>query len=179
MIRLDGQQIYLAALEREDCRTLYREDEYDFEHLTDRLHIGQSVESADKWYEEIQNLMENTHIRLGIFLREDGHVIGQIALQNLDWPNRACFLGYGLSRLCYRGHGYATEAAKLILGYGFRNLGLYRVSATTSDANVASQRVLEKCGFTLEGRDRSVQEFGGRRHDRLRYGLLREEFVQD
>ena len=41
MDRLQGKDIVLATLSREDCRTLWRETEYDFEHPTEQPYLGQ------------------------------------------------------------------------------------------------------------------------------------------
>ena len=75
MLKLQRKDIYLALLEREHCRTLWNEAEYDEEHPTEELRIGHSDEKAGEWFEEIQRQQWNTHVRLGIFLN-DGRVIG-------------------------------------------------------------------------------------------------------
>ena len=178
MNKLQGEKIYLATLEREDCRKIWQDDEYDFGQMTEPFILGRSSAKADEWFEEIQKLQGNVHIRLGIFL-PDGTVIGDIALQDIDWQNRCCSLGYGLTKLEYRCKGYATDAAKTILKYGFYHLGFERISSSTQENNIGSQRVLEKCGFILEGRERKAKYFAGTRHDRLIYGLLAEEYFAE
>ncbi len=176
MVRLQGEKVTLATLERVDCKKVWEDTEVDFSQLTEPFIVGRSSANADEWFDDIQKQQGNTHIRLGIFLA-DGTVIGDIALQDLDWRNRCCSLGYGLTKLEYRNKGYATDAARTILRYGFCHLGLERISASTQENNIGSQRVLEKCGFTLEGRERKAKYFAGRRHDRLIYGLLAEEYT--
>jgi len=175
MVKLQGEKVFLAALEKEDCKKIWEDTEYDFSQLTEPFIVGRSSSNADAWFDEIQKLQGNAHIRLGIFL-PDGNVIGDVALQDIDWKNRSCSLGYGLTKLEYRNKGYATDAAKTILRYGFRHIGLERISSSTQENNIGSQRVLEKCGFTLEGRERKSFYFAGNRYDRLLYGLLTEEF---
>jgi RimJ/RimL family protein N-acetyltransferase len=175
MVKLSGEKVILATLEREHCRKIWEETEYDFTNPTEPWNIGHSAEKADEWFDDIQKQQGNSNIRLGIFL-PDGTVIGDIALQDIDWRNRSCSLGYGLSKLEYRNKGYATDAAKTLLEYGFNHLGFERISSSTQENNIGSQRVLEKCGFTLEGRERKAKYFLGKRHDRLIYGLLREEY---
>jgi len=114
MVKLLGEKVFLATLERENCKKIWEETEYDFEQPTETFIIGRSSVNADAWFDEIQRAQGNTHIRLGIFL-PDETVIGDIALQDLDWKNRSCSLGYGLTKLEYRGKGYVTDAAKAIL----------------------------------------------------------------
>lgn len=48
------------------------------------------------------------------------------------------------------GHGYATELARDIVSFAFRDLGAHRLIGLVREANPASRRVLEKSGFTFE-----------------------------
>jgi ribosomal-protein-alanine N-acetyltransferase len=65
-----------------------------------------------------------------------------------------------------------TEAVEVILRYGFDELELNRVEATTDSENAASNRVLERTGFTLEGRLRQRHIYKGELHDELFFGLI-------
>ena len=176
MLKLKGKKVYLAALERADCKKLYEDDEYDFDNPTESISFGQSVENADKWFEEIQKLLqENVNIRLGIFLH-DGTVIGNVALQSIDDKNRSCSVGIGIAKIENRSKGYGSEAIRLILNYGFFNLGMERIEADTWEINIPSQKALEKLGFVLEGLKRKAIYFGGKRYDLLNYSLLADEW---
>ena len=53
MLKLSSQNIYLAALEREHCRKIWDDFEYDFDATTELLNIGHSVEKSDAWFDEI------------------------------------------------------------------------------------------------------------------------------
>lgn len=142
--------------------------------MTEPLNIGHSISKADAWFDDIQREQGNKHIRLGIFLNNN-IVIGDIALQDIDWKNRSCSIGLGISKKEYRSKGYGTEAVKIIIDYGFNNLGIERITANTLEQNEGAQRSLEKCGFILEGRERKAVYFAGNRWDRLNYAILREE----
>lgn len=97
MLKLQGNDLYLAALERSHCKTIWNEFEYDFEHPSERLNIGYSDEKADKWFDDIQKDQGSRHVRLGIFLN-DGTVIGDVALQDIDQTNRCCSIGMGIAK---------------------------------------------------------------------------------
>lgn len=174
-MRLQGEDIYLALLEREDCRTLWNDFEYDFDNPTEEFHIGHSDEKAMDWFEEIQKLQGNRNVRLGIFL-SNGKVIGDVALQDIDRVNRKCSVGIGIAKIENRSKGYGKQALKLMLHYGFEYLGLERITANTLDVNIGAQKSLEKCGFVLEGRERKAVYFNAKMHDRLNYAVLREEY---
>jgi RimJ/RimL family protein N-acetyltransferase len=175
MVKLQGKKIYLGTLEKENCKKLWEEFEYDFENITEQLNIGHSIEKSDEWFDQIKKDQGNSHIRLGIFLN-NGTIIGDIALQDIDTKNRSCSIGMGLSKIEYRIKGYGKEAVKLILEYGFNNYGLERVSSNTLEINIPAQKSLEKMGFKLEGKERKAVYFGGKRYDRYVYGLLAEEY---
>lgn len=176
MLKLQGNNIYLAALERQDCKKLYEDNEYDFADPVEPTLFGCSTENADDWYSEIQKLLrENVNIRIGIFLH-DGTVIGDVALQGIDVQNRTCSVGIGIAKIENRGKGYGAEAIRLILGYAFDNIGMERVTASTLEINIPCQKAFEKLGFVLEGRARKAFYFRGKRYDYLHYSLLAHEW---
>ena len=164
-------------LSREDCYALWENFEYDFSCPAEELRIGHAPEKAYQWYDEIQRLQGEQNVRLGIFL-QDGTVIGDVALQDIDRVNRCCSVGMGMAKLQHRGRGYGQEAVNLMLAYGFDHLGMERITANTLDINIGAQKSLEKCGFSLEGRERRAVYLGGVMHDRLNYAILRGEFEE-
>lgn len=175
MNKLQGQSVYLATLEKEDCRKIWNDFEYDFQNRTEPLNIGHSVQKADDWFDEIQKSQGNTHIRLGIFLN-DGTIIGDVALQDIDYKNRSCSVGIGIAKLENRCKGYGKEAARLILDYGFNNVGVERITANTLEMNMPARKSLERLGFVLEGIARKAVYFGGRKYDKYNYSILIEEY---
>jgi len=177
MLKLLGESVYLAVLEREHCKKLWDDFEYDYDSMSETLNIGHSNSKADLWFDEIQNDQGNKNIRLGVFL-SDGTVIGDIALQDIDWKNRCCSIGLGIAKIGYRSKGYGTEVIKIIIEYGFNNIGLERISANTLEQNKGAQRSLEKSGFILEGRERNAVYLLGRKWDRLNYAILLEDYVK-
>ena len=150
-------------LTREDCRALWEDFEYDFSCPAEEFRIGHAPEKADLWYDEIQRLQGERNVRLGIY-KNDGTVIGDVALQDIDRVNRCCSVGMGMAKLENRGQGYGQEAVKLMLAYGFDHLGMERITANTLAINAGARRSLEKCGFVPEGTERRVHP--GYRHDR-------------
>lgn len=108
----------------------------------------------------------------------DGEPVGLVLLVR-ELPNDVEFrrgeLAYWIARDEW-GNGYATEAAGLLLDHAFGRLGLHRVRATAYETNPASHRVLEKLGFTEEGRAREAAYADGERVDQVRFGLLAREW---
>lgn len=175
MIELRGEKVVLRPLERVHCRELWDAYEPTAPLPTESLNPGLSAEGADKWFDEMQAAQGKSQLYLGIFTHE-GRLLGDIQLANIDWRHRSASLGVGIARTADRGQGYGQDATLTLLRYGFQHLDLYRVSAATAACNAAMQGVLEKCKFTLEGREREAIYAGGNRWDRLLYGLLRNDF---
>jgi ribosomal-protein-alanine N-acetyltransferase len=94
-----------------------------------------------------------------------GEIAGRITLNNvLRGPLQSCFVGYWVAR-AHAGRGVATEAVRQALDVAFGELRLHRVEAFTRVDNLASQRVLERNGFTLVGTARRHIHLDGRWHD--------------
>ena len=73
----------------------------------------------------------------------------------------------------HRGHGYGTEAQRLLVRYLFAETRFERLEATTDVVNVAEQRALTKAGFLREGVLRHAQWRAGAFHDTVIFSRLR------
>jgi putative hydrolase of HD superfamily len=105
-----------------------------------------------------------------------GEAIGGIGLERHGDVHRCVVeVGYWLGEP-YWGHGFAAEAVRAVVGHAFAAFpDVTVVQAQPFAGNVASQRVLEKCGFRLDGRLRAAAVKAGELTDVLVYSLLREE----
>ena len=74
-----------------------------------------------------------------------------------DLPDCEIEIGYILKKSAW-GKGYATEATNRLLKFAFEETPLEELVATTDLENIASQRVLEKCGLVYEGMRRAYAE---------------------
>ena len=87
----------------------------------------------------------------GIILRAENKLIGTIAFASWNSNHGRIKIGYALSR-SYWNRGFATEAARRVIEYGFDALRLNRIAAYCRLDNVASARVLEKAGMSVRRR---------------------------
>jgi putative acetyltransferase len=113
-----------------------------------------------------------------VTLRDSGQVIGSVGLHT-DFVRRGVpsrMLGYALSP-DFWGHGYATEAARAAIAFGFGRLELEILGVNHFPRNDASRRVIEKCGFRLEGTMRhAARGWDGQPEDLTFYSLTRQEY---
>jgi ribosomal-protein-alanine N-acetyltransferase len=109
-------------------------------------------------------------VRSAITLRQTGELCGGIGLQ-IESDHRRAELGYWIG-VPYWGNGYATEAARAMVEYGFETLELQRIFASYVPRNVASGRVLQKIGMLREGYLRAHILKWGEFLDLEMYGML-------
>jgi RimJ/RimL family protein N-acetyltransferase len=108
---------------------------------------------------------------------EAGVVVGVLRILDLDDIEDGSPLFDLRLAATARGRGIGTAAVTWLADHLFATYpSLHRIEATTRDDNLAMQRVLDRCGWTCEGRMReSWPTPDGTRHDALVYGLLRTD----
>jgi [ribosomal protein S5]-alanine N-acetyltransferase len=121
-----------------------------------------------------QRFVDRAGIRWGI-VREDDLVIGTGGFNRWNIHDRFAHLGYELAQAAW-GQGIMTEAIGAMIRFGFDWLDLNRIEAETMLGNVASMRVLERCGFQAEGVLRQRYFWKGAFHDMRMFSLLRREY---
>ncbi|MBR6782292.1 MAG: GNAT family N-acetyltransferase [Clostridia bacterium] len=104
-------------------------------------------------------------------------LIGSISLGGMDRYEGYMELEFAIAAQ-HRGKGFCTEAVRRMLDYGFTDMNAQVIAAWVRSHNLACVRVLEKCGFTPEGRLRRHARDGS---DTLCYSILKEEWerIQD
>ena len=116
-----------------------------------------------------------TAYHLTIALRADDRAIGGCRIEIRHAAAAAGDLGFVLDR-AHWGHGYATEAGRALLRFGFERLGLHRIWARCDVRNAASARVLEKLGMRREGLLRHDVRRKGEWHDSHLYAILEPDW---
>lgn len=116
-----------------------------------------------------------TKYQLAVVLKDSGQLIGNCGVRADSPESHEGDLGYEIAP-AHWGHGYATEAARAMLAFGFTHLGLHRIWASVLAANSGSAHVLEKLGMQREGRLRDKEWFKGRYWDTLIYAVLEPEW---
>lgn len=103
--------------------------------------------------------------------------VGAIYVLVRDPIARKAEIGYRVATDQW-GQGYATEAVRCLCHFAFANLQIHRLYAEVVADNRASWRVLEKCGFRLEGTLRDNVYFNQRWWDTLICAILSEDYTR-
>jgi RimJ/RimL family protein N-acetyltransferase len=105
----------------------------------------------------------------------EGLYVGGISLHSRDEKNGLFSFGIVIGRE-HREKGYAEEAARILLRYGFWERRYQKCNSGCVHTNEASIALHKKLGFIEEGRRRRGVFFNGRYYDELLFGMTREEF---
>jgi RimJ/RimL family protein N-acetyltransferase len=138
--------------------------------------IPRTVEDIKKFLEPQMGVKKL--IEFDIYHKGEGKVIGFIGVKEINWFHRFAEIFYLIGERDFWHRGLATKAVILVLNYAFKELNLHKIYAQVMDPNIASIRVLDKCGFTLEGTFKEGYYIDGKYHDIKRYGLLKAEWLK-
>ena len=115
-------------------------------------------------------------VMFGISLNDDGALIGSCQLHSINTTHRNAELQIRLGDVAERGRGYGTEACRLLVDYGFKDLNLHRIYLHVFASNDAAIRTYKKTGFAQEGVLRKAAHLDGEWVDVIVMGLLRNEY---
>lgn len=105
----------------------------------------------------------------------DGSFIGVISLRLGKKKYSNAEVWYKLEPTKWN-KGYATEALRAVLNFGFHTLNLHRIECGCSVKNIASFKVMEKAGMVREGVHRALLPLEDGWHDACIYAILKSEF---
>ncbi|MHA2392362.1 MAG: GNAT family N-acetyltransferase [Promethearchaeota archaeon] len=171
---LEGENINLRVREKEDL-PLFHEWVNDLEFLGEYAPI---VQLSKTYVEKTVNESSNDN-KMFLIEKKDGKKIGMIHyfMVRGGGPYNLLEIGYTVIP-SERKKGYCTEAVKIIVDFIFLSKEVERIQANTDTENIASQKVLEKAGFTKEGIVRKMLFTRGKWADSSLYSILREEWKE-
>jgi RimJ/RimL family protein N-acetyltransferase len=174
---LEGRTVNLRVVESDDvdfavgCHN-------DGGFWADYIPIEEQM-SKSEWMKSFDNPTEFQKmigLKMFIIQKKDGTRIGLVH-HRTNQPYGTMEIGYFLLP-SERGRGYETEAVQLMVDYLFLSKDIVRIEATTNVGNKASQRVLEKAGFRIEGTIRKLTLVRVVWTDHYLHSILREEWKE-
>ncbi|WP_405097112.1 GNAT family N-acetyltransferase [Oceanobacillus sp. FSL H7-0719] len=132
-------------------------------------------DSKDYVYQVIKGARQKPRSRFVWAIVYEANMIGAGELNIRDFNNNVGEVAY-IVNPDYWGLGIATDVAKLLIDFGFKELKLHRIYATCDPRNIGSLKVLEKIGMIREGiiRENLLIKDGWR--DSLLYSALKQEW---
>ena len=135
--------------------------------------------------EEVKGLLDkyigsyerDDYYRWAVIEKSSGECIGQIAYFLVDSKNHFAEIEYCIGA-DFQCKGYATEATKAVIAFGFEKMNLHKVQICTKTINAPSKRVIEKCGFHYEGTLLDYFFMNGKYVGRPYFSILRSEYEE-
>ena len=168
--------LYLSNIERKDMLYLYQwfSDSEFLKYYDYYPPIPQTEEEVDKIFKDYEQRKEAKVFAIKRF--EDNNIIGIAGFDDIVFENKVATLFIGIGNSSLRGKGYGKETMKLLLDYGFNNMGLHRIQLNVLEYNISAIGLYEKSGFKKEGVFREFVLRDNKRYDLLLYGLLKSEW---
>jgi diamine N-acetyltransferase len=173
MKTLQGQNIYLRALEPEDLEFVYQleNDESVWEISQtqtpySRFLIRQYLDNAQ------QTIYEAKQLRLAICKNDSFQAIGLIDLFDFDPKNKRAGVGILIQHPENRQNGFGRQALQLLIQYAFENLELHQLYANISTTNEASIALFTTFGFDCVGIKKDWNFNQGNYSDEALYQLI-------
>lgn len=164
--------ISIACIGSEDLADVARlANNRNIAAMTNNLPHPYTEKHAKQWFDYVES-HDNEH---AFKVCKNGRMLGVVGLVLEPDHNRA-ELGYWLGEP-YWNKGVMSAAVAMAVAYAFEVLSVRRVFSRCYAVNTASQRVLEKNGFTREGCLLQHHECMGVVHDVLYYGLLQNDYA--
>ena len=160
----DADSMMRNWLSDEEVQSMYGEPVYTtieaVDELIDRYVLATSEGRAFRWE---------------VIEKASGECIGQASYFLVDKNNHFGEIEYCIGR-AFQGRGYATEATRAVIAYGFEKIRFHKVQICCRPSNSSSQRVIDKCGFVHEGTLRDYFFRNGGYEDRKFFSILMSEY---
>jgi len=173
--KIETQRLLLDQItldQTDDLFKVYGNEEamkyYDIHKLNNKEKCEEIIELYQKRFDD------NAGIRWGVYL--NSKLIGTCGYNRIIRKRKA-IIGYDLNPT-YWNQGFATEMVQAIIDYGTIEYEVHRIEAFVTPGNIASERVLHKCGFQKEGLLRDVSFFKGRFHDQYLFARINTSLVK-
>lgn len=180
--QIDTPRLILKPLVAADAPFIWREVEESRESLERWMPWAQYHISITDTKEFIERQRSQWFLRegftYGIRLKPDDTLMGVISLQNIDWSIPRMQIGYWLGTQ-HRKMGYTIEAVWAMQKLAFEKLEVEKLELQSEEHNLASQRIADNAGFTLEG----VLNHHKRDHQNqlvnvMSYAMLKKEYLK-
>jgi ribosomal-protein-alanine N-acetyltransferase len=169
---LETERLLLRRVNKDDVDEIFalRSDEKIMKYIPRPL--AKNLEDALEHIATIDaKIDQNEGINWGITLKNSSKIIGIIGHYRIQTDNYRAEVGYILNP-DYHNCGYISEAVKRVVSYGFNEMQLHSIEAVIDPNNAASEKVLQKCGFSKEAHFIENQFYNGRFLDTVIYSLL-------
>lgn len=143
---LEGKKIYLSSMSESDIENVVKWRNHVRDKFINRELL--TVRSQNEWLNKV--VRQGKAVQYVIFTKE-GRGIGSVFLKDIDKRNKKAEFGIFIGEEEAQGKGYGSEAAGLMIKYGFQELGLHKIILRVFAFNKNAIKSYENAGFVQEG----------------------------
>ncbi len=180
MIYLETERLILRDYCEDDFSEYYR-----LKTDSETMYYLQDIQifTKEEAYEDFRRVLEDMKKSdrkfyfLHVELKDSHEQVGSVGytVTNNTPVGKMVHAGYFIYPKFWR-KGYTTEAFKQVLEFAFLDNDVYRVSTGCLAENIASERVMQKCGLIKEAEHVDYEWHDGKMKNRLEYRLLKREW---
>lgn len=170
-MHLESERLVIRPFHIEDAEAV-------FEYISDPKVMKYIPEGVMTLEETNSFILENTGEdaeKFAVLLKDENRLIGHIAFFKY-FGDHTYEIGWVFNPKYYN-KGFATEAARAVLNFGFAKMKLHRIIATCQPENTPSYRIMEKIGMRREGYFKKCIPHGDEWWDEYYYSILGEEWA--
>jgi [ribosomal protein S5]-alanine N-acetyltransferase len=177
IVRLETPRLIVTQLPPSEARRARVHHQTNDDHLTRWEPARPDGYFTDSYWEErlqkaLDEARDGMSLRMFLLLKPRGEIAGVLNFTRMARaPLFSCQLGYHLGKE-YQGRGLMEEALRPAVAHVL-SMGLTRIEATYDVENARSGRLLDRLGFTVEGRANGYLLTAGRFHDHVLTALTR------
>lgn len=178
ILRLSGKDINVKVLTPDDANSML---EY---YIRNRKHLKPFEPSREESFytfevqkqilmESYKQFLNGEGVNFGIYT--ENALVGKIQVSNITYGVfKNAIVGYSMDENC-QGRGWMKQALSLVLDYGFHEMELHRIEASTLVDNIKSQSVLLGCGFEKLGLNKKYLYINGKWRDHITFYKIKNE----
>jgi RimJ/RimL family protein N-acetyltransferase len=154
----------------------WRRYDAPWEGFGDTLTREQEEKIRSHFTKLVSSELPEPRVNAMIVLRDENRLIGWVNRYGTERFPDVYYVGINICEDACLNQGLGTEALRLWVSYLFTGSTVHKIECHTWSLNPRMVRVAEKLGFREEGRERELIQWQGEWQDRIRFGMLRQEW---
>lgn len=177
---LRGKRVLLISVRAENASELFSIISASREHLEKWLPWVDYVRSAEDERQIVEQWVYEMQMKTAIHfcINIENQICGLISIHQIDWMNQRASIGYWV-KCDMVNRKIGTEATAILVKYIFEKLNLHRIYIQAATENAASNRLIQKLGFKLEGVLKENERIRDRYLDHNIYGMTSDDFAKN
>lgn len=173
---LETERLILRKITDQDATKLYQNIYNNFDYFKFYYQVPfNSFEEYKPLVEKYKEYYANgNHFRWGIVLKSSNEIIGLVQLHTKDMLNNNCKIGYIIG-YNYTKKGFAKEAVKKVIDFGFNKLNFHRIDANIVVENISSIKLAESIGMHFESLKEDSYKLEDKYYNQKVYTLINKK----